>query len=202
MFNSPGVAGAVLKTPSSFIQWSFSSKSSKHDNSQTVRARKLKFWENVHPPHVSHFMCHESSVTCQVPGVTCQVSHFTCNSQTVRAGKLTFWEKVHLLPPVICHGSCVTCHVSRVTQLLYFFLTFFFFSFYFLKGGGGSRWRVYYHQGIPRLVLKLFGLFLSLFNSKSPNTYFFLLTVYIPICWYHVQNCKENNIFCLKKHKS
>ena len=48
VFNRPGVAGAVLQTPSSFIEWSFSSKSSKQFLSQTVRARELTFWENVY----------------------------------------------------------------------------------------------------------------------------------------------------------
>ena len=60
--NRPGVAGAVLKTPLSLInsfsqsvsQSAFSSESSKYHKSQTVRARELKFLENVHPPlHVT-----------------------------------------------------------------------------------------------------------------------------------------------------
>ena len=46
----PGVAGAVLQTPPLLIN-SFT---------QTVRARKLKFRENVHPP---------PRVACQVSGV-------------------------------------------------------------------------------------------------------------------------------------
>ena len=44
--NRPGVAGVVLQTPPSRInsltQQYFSSQSSKHNNSQTVRARDLK----------------------------------------------------------------------------------------------------------------------------------------------------------------
>ena len=66
IFNRPGVAGAVLQTSSSLIKSvtkaAFSSESSQHHKSQTVRARKLKFWENVHPDYVSH-------VRCQVSGV-------------------------------------------------------------------------------------------------------------------------------------
>ena len=47
VFNRPGVAGAVLQIPPSLIDSvsnsSFPSKYSKHHNSQTVRARDLKF---------------------------------------------------------------------------------------------------------------------------------------------------------------
>ena len=61
-FNRPGVAGAVLQTLplpiKSVGQSSFSSKSSKHHNSKTVKPRELKFWDNVQSP----------------PGVRCQVS--------------------------------------------------------------------------------------------------------------------------------
>ena len=44
---------------------------SKYYNSQTVRARELKFGVNVHLPkcvtsHVSHVMCHMSHVTCNI----------------------------------------------------------------------------------------------------------------------------------------
>ena len=61
-----------LQTPPSLIdlvsESSFSSKPSKHHYNQTVRARELKFWENVHQK--SHVRCHVSSVTCQVSPVT------------------------------------------------------------------------------------------------------------------------------------
>ena len=54
LVNRPSVAGAVLQKPPSLIKsvgrWSFSSRSSKHHNSQMVRARELKFWDNFHPP--------------------------------------------------------------------------------------------------------------------------------------------------------
>ena len=79
MFNRPGVAGAVLQTPASLIksvaQSSFSSKSSKHHNSQTVWPRELTFWENVHP--TQYVMCHLSHVTCHLSCVTCHLSHVT-----------------------------------------------------------------------------------------------------------------------------
>ena len=58
-----------------FSEWSFSSRSSKHHHCQTVRARKLKFWENVHlsPPAMSHV----SHVTCHMPHVMFHISHVT-----------------------------------------------------------------------------------------------------------------------------
>ena len=82
IINRPGVAGALLRTPSwtikSVCQWAFSSKSSKYHKSQTVRARNLKFWGNVHPPqyvtwHMSRFMCHMSHVTCCMSCVICHM---------------------------------------------------------------------------------------------------------------------------------
>ena len=72
----PGVAGAVLQTPLPFIKslsqyltdLSFSSKSSKLLPSQTIRAKELMLWENVHHPIL---------VTCQVSHVTCHMSGVT-----------------------------------------------------------------------------------------------------------------------------
>ena len=59
-YNILSVAGAVLKPPLSLLNWfiesSFRSESSWHCLSQTVRAGELTFWENVHPPHMSHFI--------------------------------------------------------------------------------------------------------------------------------------------------
>ena len=90
IINGPSVAKAVLHTPSSLIIWfihsviqsSFYSQSSKHHKSQTVRARYLHFWDNVHHPlcvtcHVSNFMCYVSLVMCYLSRVTCHVSHVT-----------------------------------------------------------------------------------------------------------------------------
>ena len=76
MFNRPGVAGAVIKTPPSLIdsvsQSSFSSKYSKHQNSQTVKARDRKLWHNV-----NYLLC-VLCVKChfRVSHVTCLMSHF------------------------------------------------------------------------------------------------------------------------------
>ena len=67
VINKPNVAGAFLHTfviKYRFILPPFSSQSSKHHNSQAVRARDLKLWENTnHPPCV---MCHMSHVMCNV----------------------------------------------------------------------------------------------------------------------------------------
>ena len=56
----PGVAGAVLQTPAlltdSLNGSSFSTKSSEYLHYQTVRARELKFRQNV--PFTSPLMCH------------------------------------------------------------------------------------------------------------------------------------------------
>ena len=52
--------------------WLFSSKSSRHCLSQTVRALKLNFWENVQPP--PFFTCRMSYVMCQVSRVRCHMS--------------------------------------------------------------------------------------------------------------------------------
>ena len=55
-----------------FSQSAFSSESSKYRKSQTVRARKLNFLENFHPPTT----CQISHFTCPVSHVTCHLSHF------------------------------------------------------------------------------------------------------------------------------
>ena len=75
----PGVAGAVLQTnwlTDSLTDWWFVEISSRHLQSQTVWARDLNFWENVHlPPCVT---CHVSYITCQVSHVICHILHVTC----------------------------------------------------------------------------------------------------------------------------
>ena len=79
MFNGPGVAGAVLQTAFSLIhllsESSFSSRPSKNHNSQTVRARELKFSDIVHHPLCVTFRM--SCVKCHISCVTCHVSHVT-----------------------------------------------------------------------------------------------------------------------------
>ena len=81
IFNRPGVARAVLQSP----PWLINSVthplvkiSSKHSQSQTGRARVLKFWENVHPTLC--VTCHVSCVTCHLSHVTCHMSPVTCHT--------------------------------------------------------------------------------------------------------------------------
>ena len=67
IFDRPGVAGADLQTSLWFIQSltesSFVKISSKHHLSQTIRARDLTFWKNV---HISIVTFHISHVTWQI----------------------------------------------------------------------------------------------------------------------------------------
>ena len=49
--------------------------SSRHCQSQTVRARELKFWENVHPPPL--VTCHMSQVTCHMLNITFHISYIS-----------------------------------------------------------------------------------------------------------------------------
>ena len=67
-------------------------------NSQIVRARERKFWENVHllsPVNfqVSCVTCHVSCVTCHLSQVTCHMSPITCHLKKYIT-ILFFWEKV------------------------------------------------------------------------------------------------------------
>ena len=71
--------------------------SSKLCISQTVRARKVNFWENVHLPALC-VRCYMSDVTCHMWPVTCYLSQVMCH-----------------MSHVTCHMSCVTCIVSHVT---------------------------------------------------------------------------------------
>ena len=75
IFNRPAVAGAVLHRSMLLINWlihsSLSSKSSKHYNSQTVWAKELKFWHNVHLQ--SCVKCHISLGTCAMSYVRYQM---------------------------------------------------------------------------------------------------------------------------------
>ena len=56
---------------------SFSSDSSEHLQSHTVRARDLKLWENV--LITQPVTCHVSHVTCHMLYVTCHMSHVKCH---------------------------------------------------------------------------------------------------------------------------
>ena len=82
--NKPCVAGAVLQSPlllvhkfNNLVSLSFfSSQSSNHYKSQTVKARDLTCSEKVHLHQ--RVMCHMSYVTCHNSHVTCHMSHFLC----------------------------------------------------------------------------------------------------------------------------
>ena len=93
---------------SSFILLlSFSSKSSEHLLSQTIRARELTFCEKVHLPHLSHVMCHMSCVTFNFS--ECRKSakssflviaiNYICNNT------LKVWDKNSLLTQVHKKGK-------------------------------------------------------------------------------------------------
>ena len=66
--------------------------------------------------HMSGVTCHVSHVMCHMSGVTWLVSNVTSSSQALRARELKFGKKVHLLPPVICHMSCVMCVMLHITN--------------------------------------------------------------------------------------
>ena len=64
----------------SFSNSAYSSRSSNHFPTQTVKARELKFWESFDPPpcvtfHVSHVSCHMSCIMCHMSCVKCQMSN-------------------------------------------------------------------------------------------------------------------------------
>ena len=98
-----------------FGEWSFSSKYSKHHNSQT--ARELKFWENVHPtPSV---MCHVSHVS-----VTCHMSHVTCCMSCVTCYLWIFVErKIYIY--IYIYIYFYICFYIYIYFFLFIFLNFF-----------------------------------------------------------------------------
>ena len=70
-----------------------------------------------------------------------EISSDHLHSQTVRARELKFCEKDHLPPPVICHLSPVTFHLSHVTCLV-------------TNKNCEACWlRVCYQRGIPYIVI-------------------------------------------------
>ena len=123
--------------------------SSRYFHTQTVKARDLNFWHNIH--QTMYVTWHMSYVKCHMSGVTFQLSYVTSNSQFVSVRELKFWEKVHLLPHVICHMSHVMCHVSHV-----FFSSFFCEVFWL---------RVCYHWGHP-MELDLYFTLIDLFSIQ------------------------------------
>ena len=55
-----------------------------------------------------------------------QISSKHCQTQSGRARELKFWENVHPTLCVMCHVSCVTCYLLRVTYQSTFFKPFFY----------------------------------------------------------------------------
>ena len=82
--NRRGVAGTVLQPPVLLIN-SLMESVILTFRIPIVRARELKFWENVHPHHVSHVTCHKS-------GVTCAVSHFNTYIYFYKMVKLVWYQ--------------------------------------------------------------------------------------------------------------
>ena len=77
-------------------QSSFSSRYSQHHKSQTIRAKELTFWENVHPtPCV---MCHLSPVTCYLSHVACHMSPVTCHLSSVKCQNKTCLNFLIIVP--------------------------------------------------------------------------------------------------------
>ena len=65
---------------------------SEYHQSQTIRDRELKFWENVHPPQL---------VTCHMSPVMCHMSHIKSHMQ-----QLFFYKVVKLIVEgSVIHGA-------------------------------------------------------------------------------------------------
>ena len=109
--------------------------------SQTVRARRLKFLENVHPP--PHVTCHMSCVICHMSHVKCHMPRVTWHhySQTVLEIGTLHFEK--MFTPL-----CVTCHMSRFTKNI---ISTYIYIFCW-KVSGAGRLRVCYQRCLPCLV--------------------------------------------------
>ena len=115
--------GVCSKTPPLFThsitEQSFFSRSSKHHDSQTARARELKFWEKVYPTHV---ICHVSPVMCHMSHVSCQLSHAICTLSHVTLFKNIFcccikrkkWKKMveQVDGMSLAFQACTAKHVS------------------------------------------------------------------------------------------
>ena len=104
----------------------FSSKSSKHHKSQTIRGRDLKIVNNVQ--NLSRVTCHVSPVTCYLSPVTCHLSPVTCSVSPV-----IFFNK---LMGLVIEGSVINraypssfniCFPSKNFQIINIYFLFFFF---------------------------------------------------------------------------
>ena len=86
MFTTPCVLHDTCCVPNGTCQVSGVTRQVSHVTScsQTVRARELTFWGNVHPLPcvtclVSHVRCHMSGVRYHVSGVRCHMSGVMCH---------------------------------------------------------------------------------------------------------------------------
>ena len=166
IFNRPGVAGVVLQTPLSLIhwlsEWAFSSKPSNHHYTQTIRARKLKLWDNVHLPpcvicHVSNVLCHVSGVRCHMSGVTCQVSNVK-KKNLDKVVKLVWWR------------VCYQRGLPRPVLVSIYFLSLS------LVNGETIQWRVCYQWGLPHLVYYLIGITIKVTTVTHSKSFHFSIS--------------------------
>ena len=68
---------------------------------------------------------------------------------------LKFWENIETKPCVTCYVSHVMSNVSSI-------------KLFFVQRGGASWWRVYYQQGLSRLVSIIFDiLFIKIFFLQT-----------------------------------
>ena len=108
LINRPGVAGAVLQSPPSFIKSVTHSLMVCGNIFKVLSIPSHKSWgaeilRECSPStmcHMSHVKCHLSGVTCQVSCVRCHVSGVRCQVSGVRCQVSGF----------TCHMSPVICH--------------------------------------------------------------------------------------------
>ena len=201
-----------------FSESAFSTKFSKHQKSQNVRARKLKFWENVRPkPYVT---CQVLYVRCQVSVVRCQVSRvrYHVSGETIffwgdkevelglGAGTCDWWKEVNLLSKcrdvyigsrhferrfTSFHQSHVMCHMAYVTCHESHDMCHMLHvtSYFFWRSGKASRWRFCYQRGYTVYVF----LYFKMFGVWYFFSFFLLISDLVVILWH------TNNTFFLEE---
>ena len=174
----PGVAGAVLQTPPSLVNWVILFGNIFHTLSFLNRKRYISdiliegssltmCHMSCVTCHVSHVLCHMSCITCHVshvmchiPCVTCYISHVMCHMSCVTCHvSHVMCQMSHVtchMSNVTWHMSCVTCQVSHFTcpiSHVMCHMSFFysFFLYFIFLDTMLSQWRVCYLQGLHRL---------------------------------------------------
>ena len=89
--------------------------------------------------------------------------------------------------PIRTEKSCVYKEDLRLKWDLMWFFFYLMKLKFNLKQFGSIRF------------LTNFFVFLSLFHYNSPKTYYFIWTIYIRLCWRHLNCCKDNAICGHKK---